>query len=168
MIHLFSHLFIITGGQGKNGVMNKNHEIQLKKLVFVDNVLPSIASKKLGIPQTTACRKIREWKKVIQNGFLVESVPFKCLQKIRNLGPKITANCRVKREEEEKILEKEFAELRGRINCKKRQIQDDIKEIEHLDKKIKVAEQEIQEFRNLLRTQFPGEGEIISNWTMLL
>ena len=78
------------------------------------------------------------------------------------------ANCRVKREEEEKNLEKENAELRERINRKKRQIHDDIREIEHLDKKIKVAEQEIQEYRNLLRTQFPGEGEIISNRTMFL
>ena len=52
--------------------------------------------------------------------------------------------------------------MRERINRKKRQIHDDIREIEHLDKKIKVAEQEIQEYRNLLRTQFPGEGEIIS------
>merc|ERR1712241_1186864 len=74
---------------------------------------------------------------------------------LKNRG--YAANCRVKRENEEKKLERENAELRERINRKKRQIHDDIREIEHLDKKIKVAEQEIQEYRNLLRTQFPGE-----------
>jgi len=75
---------------------------------------------------------------------------------LKNRG--YAANCRVKREEEEKNLEKENANLRDQINVRKRQIHDDIRIIEQLEKKIKMAEDEIEEMKRSFNIQF---GEIL-------
>ena len=62
----------------------------------------------------------------------------------------------MKREEEEKNLEKENANLRDQINVRKRQIHDDIRIIEQLEKKIKMAEDEIEEMKRSFNIQFGG------------
>ena len=63
----------------------------------------------------------------------------------------------MKREEEEKNLEKENANLRDQINVRKRQIHDDIRIIEQLEKKIKMAEDEIEEMKRSFNIQFGGK-----------
>ena len=65
----------------------------------------------------------------------------------------------MKREEEEKNLEKENANLRDQINVRKRQIHDDIRIIEQLEKKIKMAEDEIEEMKRSFNIQFGGKDQ---------
>ena len=67
----------------------------------------------------------------------------------------------MKREEEEKNLEKENANLRDQINVRKRQIHDDIRIIEQLEKKIKMAEDEIEEMKRSFNIQFGGKDNFI-------
>ena len=80
------------------------------------------------------------------------------------------ANCRVKREEEEKNLEKENANLRDQINVRKRQIHDDIRIIEQLEKKIKMAEDDIEEMKRSFNIQFGGRDtySLCGNYRNLL
>ena len=67
----------------------------------------------------------------------------------------------MKREEEEKNLEKENANLRDQINVRKRQIHDDIRIIEQLEKKIKMAEDEIEEMKRSFNIQFGGKDNFL-------
>ena len=67
----------------------------------------------------------------------------------------------MKREEEEKNLEKENANLRDQINVRKRQIHDDIRIIEQLEKKIKLAEDEIEEMKRSFNIQFGGKDNFM-------
>ena len=68
----------------------------------------------------------------------------------------------MKREEEEKNLEKENANLRDQINVRKRQIHDDIRIIEQLEKKIKMAEDEIEEMKRSFNIQFGGKDNFFT------
>ena len=74
----------------------------------------------------------------------------------------------MKREEEEKNLEKENANLRDQINVRKRQIHDDIRIIEQLEKKIKMAEDEIEEMKRSFNIQFGGKDNFLREITFVL
>merc|ERR1712062_586783 len=76
---------------------------------------------------------------------------------LKNRG--YAANCRVKREEEEKSLEKENADLSENIKRNKRKAHEDWRDIEEYEKRIKVLERECAEMKAAGKSEFGIDPE---------
>jgi len=76
---------------------------------------------------------------------------------LKNRG--YAANCRVKREEEEKSLEKENADLSENIKRNKRKAHEDWRDIEEYEKRIKVLERECAEMKAASKSEFGIDPE---------